>query len=273
MLTMDQIHHIREMYYGQGYKISEIARKEKLDRRTVAKYIDREDFNRPAPKPASEYAFCPKLDPFKPVIDRWLTDDKKAPRKQRHTAKRVYRRLCKEVPDFNCSYRLVAEYVAAKKKDLNLCRSKGAIPLVHYPGEGQADFGSATFYENGYKWDGKYFVLTFPYSNVGYPQLHYGENMECLLESMDAVFRHIGGVPTEIWFDNTTTIVTKIIRGGGRELTDTFQRFTEHYGFKPVFCNPDSGNEKGNVLYASFFYPHIHQLPDAYHALLAKRFG
>ena len=81
--------------------------------------------------------------------------------------------------------------------------------------------------------------------------------MECLLESMDAVFRHIGGVPTEIWFDNTTTIVTKIIRGGGRELTDTFQRFTEHYGFKPVFCNPDSGNEKGNVLYASFFYPHI----------------
>lgn len=247
MLTMDQIHHIREMYYGQGYKISEIARKEKLDRRTVAKYIDKEDFNRPAPKPASEYAFCPKLDPFKPVIDRWLTDDKKAPRKQRHTAKRVYRRLCKEVPDFNCSYRLVAEYVAAKKKDLNLCRSKGAIPLVHYPGEGQADFGSASFYENGYKWDGKYFVLTFPYSNVGYPQLHYGENMECLLESMDAVFRHIGGVPTEIWFDNTTTIVTKIIRGGGRELTDTFQRFTEHYGFKPVFCNPDSGNEKGNV--------------------------
>ena len=79
MLTMDQIHHIREMYYGQGYKISEIARKEKLDRRTVAKYIDREDFNRPAPKPASEYAFCPKLDPFKPVIDKWLTDDKKAP--------------------------------------------------------------------------------------------------------------------------------------------------------------------------------------------------
>lgn len=183
MMTMNQIHHIREMYYGQGYKISEIARKEKLDRRTVAKYIDREGFNRPAPKPASEYAFCPKLDPFKPVIDKWITDDKKAPGKQRHTAKRVYRRLCKEIAGFNCSYRLVAEYVASKKKDLNLCKGKGAIPLIHYPGEGQADFGSALFYENGYKWQGKYFVLTFPYSNVGYPQLHYGENMECLLLS------------------------------------------------------------------------------------------
>lgn len=247
MLTMDQIHHIRELYYGQGHNISEISRMEDLDRRTVTKYVDKVDFNRPAPKPASEYAFCPKLDEFKPVIDQWLSDDKKAPRKQRHTAKRVFERLVKEVPGFNCSYRLVAQYVAVKKKELNLSKSKGYIPLVHYPGEGQADFGSAEFYENGHKWNGKYFVLSFPYSNAGYPQLHYGENMECLLESMDTIFRHVGGVPTEIWFDNTKTIVTKIIRGGGREMTDTFERFAEHYGFKPVFCNPDSGNEKGNT--------------------------
>jgi transposase len=81
--------------------------------------------------------------------------------------------------------------------------------------------------------------------------------MECLLESMVAIFEHIGGVPTEIWFDNTKTIVKTIIRGGGREVTDRFLRFQEHYGFKPVFCNPDAGNEKGGVLSAYFFYPHI----------------
>lgn len=99
--------------------------------------------------------------------------------------------------------------------------------------------------------------MDFPYSNCGYLQLHYGENMECLLESMVAIFEHIGGVPTEIWFDNTRTIVTKIIRGGGREVTERFLRFQEHYGFKSVFCNPDAGNEKGGVLYAYFFYLHI----------------
>lgn len=71
--------------------------------------------------------------------------------------------------------------------------------------------------------------------------------MECLLESMVAIFEHIGGVPTEIWFDNTKTIVKTIIRGGGREVTERFLRFQEHYGFKPVFCNPDAGNEKGGV--------------------------
>lgn len=61
------------------------------------------------------------------------------------------------------------------------------------------------------------------------------------------MFEYIGGVPTEIWFDNTKTIVTEIIKGGGREVTERFRRFSEHYRFKPVFMNPESGWEKGNV--------------------------
>lgn len=35
----------------------------------------------------------PKLEPYKPEIDERLTENKKAKRKQRHTAKRVYDRL------------------------------------------------------------------------------------------------------------------------------------------------------------------------------------
>ena len=257
MLTMDQIHRIRQLYYEQGLtNLSEIARQTGLDWKTVSKYVDMTDFNEPDPMP-KENNLCPKLDPFKPLIDNWLTEDKKAPRKQRHTAKRVYRRLRKEAEGFNCSYRLVADYVKAKKLELNLKRKEGFIPLNHEPGEAQGDFGSADFYENSMRHSGKYFVMDFPYSNHGYLQLHYGENMECLLESMVAIFEHIGGVPTEIWFDNTKTIVKTIIRGGGREVTERFLRFQEHYGFKPVFCNPDAGNEKGGVLSAYFFYPHI----------------
>ena len=77
--------------------------------------------------------------------------------------------------------------------------------------------------------EAKYLVLSFPYSNGGFLQLNYGENMECLLEGLVAIFEHIGGVPTEIWFDNTRTIVTKVIKGGGRNVTERFQRFCEHY--------------------------------------------
>ena len=247
MLTMDQIHDIRFRYYGKGENVSQIATALQLDWRTVRKYIDMQDFNEPAPKPASDQRFCPKLDPFKPIIDKWLQDDKSAPRKQRHTANQVFKRLKREAQGFTCSYRLVATYVAHRKKQIFTGTKTGYLPLVHRPGEAQVDFGTADFYENGKRITGKYIEVSFPYSNKGYLQLFYGENMECLLEGLDTIFRHIGGVPHELWFDNTKTIVTEIIRKGGRTLTDRFLRFQEHYGFKAVFMNTGEGHEKGNV--------------------------
>ena len=90
--------------------------------KTVSKYVDKDNFNDPDPMPA-QTRLCPKLDPYKPVIDRWLEEDKNAPRKQRHTSRRVYKRLRKEVTGFDCSYRLVALYVAEKKKELKLVRT------------------------------------------------------------------------------------------------------------------------------------------------------
>jgi len=88
--------------------------------------------------------------------------------------------------------------------------------------------------------EAKYLVLSFPFSNDGFLQLNYDENMECLLEGMVSIFEYIGGVRTEIWFDNTKTVVTKFIKGGRHDVTERFQRFCEHYRFKPVFMNPES---------------------------------
>lgn len=245
---MDQIHHIRQMFYEQGKNISEISAETGLNWKTVKKYVDMEDFSSPPPVPEKEVTHDSKLDQFRPLIDSWLEEDKKAPRKQRHTAKRIFNRLKAEAEGFSCSYRLVASYVARKKKELRLSRQEGYIPLIHRPGEAQADFGTADFYENGHHYrERKYLVLSFPFSNGGYLQLNYGENTECLLEGLRTIFEHIGGVPTEIWFDNTRTIVTDIIKGGGRSVTERFSRFAEHYRFKPVFMNPESGWEKGSV--------------------------
>lgn len=244
---MDQIYHIRELFFEQEHNISEIARATGRDWKTIAKYVDMADFNDPLPEPASKQKFCPKLDPFKELIDSWLIEDRSHPRKQRHSAQRVFDRLTQEAVGFDCSYRLVAVYVKQRRKELNLTRKEGYLPLEHHPGEAQGDFGSAEFYENGKLISGKYFVLSFPWSNSGFTQLFYGENIECLLEGMDAIFRHIGGVPTEIWFDNASTMVSNVIKGGGRDLTERFIRFKEHYGFKALFMNPAEGHEKGNV--------------------------
>jgi hypothetical protein len=87
---------------------------------------------------------CPKLDPFKSIIDEWLKEDKKAPRKQRHTALRVYNRLREQYKEaFQCSYRTVAIYYAVKHKELFSGANDGFLPLVHRPGEAQVDFGTS----------------------------------------------------------------------------------------------------------------------------------
>ena len=246
--TMDQIHHIRELFFEQGLNISDIAEATGFNWKTVRKYVDMEDFNIyvKAEHPSRHLS---KLDPYKSTVDAWLMEDKKLPRKQRHSARRVFDLLKSKHPDFDCSYRLVAIYVAAKKKELNLkdTLKDGYLPLLHYPGGAQVDFGETQYKEDSQLNTGKYLTLTCPHSNAGYIQLFPGENIECLLEGLQAIFEHIGSVPTEIWFDNTATIVTSIMRGGDRKLTDRFLRFQEHYGFKAKFMNPRSGWEKGSV--------------------------
>jgi transposase len=246
---MTQIHDIRKLYFEEGKNISQIARETGYDRKTIRAYIKKEDWNQEIPEPVKENDF-PKLEPFKAIIDGWLLEDKKAKRKQRHTAKRVYDRLKEPeegVKGFNCSYRTVAAYVAIKKKDIFGKEKLAYIPLEHIPGEAQVDFGDSDFYINSQFFSGKHLNLSFPSSNQGYVQLFKGENQQCLFEGLIAIFIHIGGVPIRLWFDNASTIVTKVLKNGGRNLTDDFMRFMEHYRFEAAFCNKNAGYEKGSV--------------------------
>lgn len=243
---MTEIDDIRDAYFNKGESISEIARRFSRDRKTVRKFIRQEDFNTPVPAVNHHRKRQPKLEPYKGTINGWLEADKRSRKKQRHTARRVYDRLVEMDPDFDCSYRTIADYVQRKKKEL-YGKNDSALPLVHRAGEAQVDFGSADFYENGTLFSGKYLNVSFPFSNAGYLQLFRGENRECLFEGLRRIFGYLGGVPTRLWFDNLSTVVIAILKGGGRKLTADFLRFKEHYGFEAAFCNPASGNEKGNV--------------------------
>lgn len=242
MLPMANINDIRERYFVKGQSISEISRETGHDRKTVRDYINMDDFSTEIPEQEKRGS---KLDEFKLTIDEWLEEDLLHKRKQRHTATRVHKRLC-EFDEFDCSYRLVADYVKKKKEEL-FSTDRFAMPLVHKPGEAQIDFGDSQYYERGVLKDGNSLNVSFPYSNNGYLQQFPGENMECFMQGMKNIFNYLGKVPGRIWFDNASTLVSKILKGGGRKLTDSFMRFKSHYGFEAVFCNPDSGNEKGNV--------------------------
>lgn len=243
---MAHINFIREMYFEKGMNYADISRATGHDVKTIKKYLEKNDFNYPPPKEKKKRPS--KLDPYKGDIDEWLENDQNERKKQRHTALVVHKRLGKIYgSSFQCSYRLVAEYVALKKKELYKGDKDFFLPLEHIPGEAQVDFGEADFIENGVRYHGHYLNLSFPYSNGGYLQLFKGENQECLFEGLKNIFNHINGVPNRMWFDNMSTVVKKILRNGQREFTEAFLRFKNHYGFTAALCNPDSGHEKGHV--------------------------
>lgn len=245
---MTQIHHIRKLYFEEGMTISDIAKATNHDRKTIRAKLNMDDWNQEIPVIDQDKKDYPSLEPFKEIITHWIEEDKHRKRKQRHTATRIYNRLKQEFPDTFClSYRTVAGFVATVKEKVFGQKQQSALPLEHNAGEAQSDFGDAEFYLDDKQYQGKYLNLSFPQSNQGYLQLFKGENQQCLFEGMSAIFDHIGGVPPKVWFDNTKTIVTKILKGGNRNLTDDFLRFQAHYQFEAVFCNANAGHEKGSV--------------------------
>ncbi|MCR5233948.1 MAG: hypothetical protein K6E53_08575 [Lachnospiraceae bacterium] len=114
MLSKEEKQKIRDLYYRQGINsIVEIARITGFNRKTVTKYIDMEASDVSAE--SSNDGHHSKLDPYKPLIDSWLTADMDAPRKERHNARKIHKRLTEEAEGFDCSYRTVAVYVAEWK--------------------------------------------------------------------------------------------------------------------------------------------------------------
>ena len=193
---------------------------------------------KPPPKRGS------RLDPYRDVIDGWLRDDLDAPRKQRHTAKRVYDRLVSE-KGYEGSYSPVQRYVKRWREEHRL-PSDGYLELKWHPGEAQVDFGMAQAVVGGDRVDVHCLVVTFPYSNMRYCVALPGENAECVCAGLRTVFEHIGAVPLTLVLDNAT--------GAGHRIAwdkvtvvHVFELFVEHYRLETRFCNPNSGNEKGSV--------------------------
>lgn len=242
MLKMAQIEYIKHLYEIEGKSVSYIAKTLHLNRRTVKKYA--EEYNWTPLEKTGQGKRYPVLGPYLEIINTWLEEDVKSPRKQRHTGYRVYARLVEE-HNFKGGLRTVTDYVSKKKKQLYQ-KTEGYLPLEHLPGTAQADFGQFIYTDNGEKREGHYLTLSFPYSNAAFTQVFHGENQECVMEGLKRIFMHIGGVPSVILMDNMKPAVN-ILPNGEKELTEGFRRFVLHYRFEAKFCNTAAGNEKGNV--------------------------
>ncbi len=245
MLRMPQVKDIKDLYENKGLSLREIAEQTQHCFKTVQKYAYQDDWNQPAAPSEPKREFV-AVGEYIPVIDEWLEQDEKEPRKQRHTIMRVFKRLQAEC-GYTGSYNSVKRYYHYKKEQMKRFL-ESFVPLAHPPGFAQVDFGDFKYYDGlGEGQEGHALILSFPHANTGWMQVFPSENQECLLEGLKRIFYHIGGAPICIRCDNMTTAVAMVLEGPERVISDGFHRFMLHHRFAAEFCNPAKGNEKGNV--------------------------
>jgi transposase len=184
----------------------------------------------------------PRLGPFLPLIHQILESDRQAPRKQRHTARRIVDRLREEHGYAGCE-----SIVRAAVADWKRTRAEVFVPLAHPPGEAQADFGHAEVVVAGERVTAAFFVLTLPRSDAFFVRAYPRECTETFQDGHCRAFAHFGGVPTRISYDNSKIAVAAIVGRRGRAPTREFLRLASHFLFGYRFCRVRRPNEKGHV--------------------------
>lgn len=230
---------VRRAVQVDGKSVRQVAREFGLSRQSIRKMLAY-----PAPpgyqrkKPVRR----PMLGPWLGIIDQILEQDPSQPKKQRHTAKRIWERL-KAEHSFRGGYTVVKDYV----REARLRRKEVFVPLAHPPGAAQADFGEALVVIGGVEQKAHFLCLDLPHSDDSFVVAFPAENTESFLEGHNQAFAYFGGVPRTILYDNTKIAVKEIAGDGERQPTEAFSGLRSHYLFAAKFGRPGKGNDKGNV--------------------------
>jgi hypothetical protein len=185
---------------------------------------------------------------YAPLVRSWLVADLAAPRKQRHTARRVWQRLVAE--EGACvSESTVRAFVARTRREL-VGPAAVMIPQNHLPGgEAEVDFGEFRAVVGGVMVKLCLFVMRLSYSGAAVHIAYPNEATESFLDGHVRAFDRLGGVPVRIRYDNLKAAVVRILLGRDRLENPRFIALRSHYGFDSFFCVPGIGgaHEKGGV--------------------------
>lgn len=197
-----------------------------------------------------------KLDPFKSVIDQILLADLDAPRKQRHTATRIFARLVDEHGITDISYPVVRAYVAKRKPEIRVEQGRGEpggfVPQTHLPGrEAEVDFGEVAVRLRGELVTVHLFSLRMSYSGKAVHRVSATGGQEAFFEGHAHAFAVLGGIPAgKIRYDNLKAAVAQVI-GFSRQRVeaDRWIAFRSHYDVDAFYCQPGikGAHEKGGV--------------------------
>jgi len=237
---------IRKDRRVEGASIRELAGRHGVHRRTVRQALEAAV---PPPRRPYPQRRRPAIDPYAQVIDGWLEADREVPRKQRHTARRVWQRLIAE-HGAAVSEVTVSRYVARRRAELGLDQVEVAVPQAHLPGaEAEVDFGEFHALVAGTLTKLWLFVLRLSCSGRAFHVAFATQAQEAFLEGHVLAFEHFGAVPARVRYDNLKPAVVRVLRGRDRAESERFTALRSHYLFDSFFCIPgkQGAHEKGGV--------------------------
>jgi transposase len=209
MYSVELYGRIRRAVFVEGKSRRAVAKEFGIARETVRKMLR---YAVPPGYRREQAVKRPKLGPWLGMIDAILKNDQNQPKKQRHTAKRIFDRL-REEHGYTGGYTVVKDYVRLQK----VRKQEMFVPLTHAPGEAQADFGEALVVIAGAEQKTRYFVLDLPQSDDCLVAAYPAETTEAFLDAHVRAFDYLGGVPRFILYDNTKLAVARFWgTGSGR---------------------------------------------------------
>ena len=236
---MELYRKVRHAYFREGMSKRATARHFGVSRDSVDKMIK---YSVPPGYRRTSPIRRPKLDGFTGIIDQWLAEDLDRPRKQRHTAKRIFERL-RDEHGFAGGYTIVKDYVREHRRR----HREMFVPLQHAPGHAQADFGEAMVVIGGVERKAHFFALDLPHSDACYIRAYPAATAEAWMDGHVHAFAFFGRVPLSILYDNDRCLVARIQPDGTRKRARLFSEFLSHYVIRDRYGRPGKGNDKGSV--------------------------
>jgi transposase len=237
----------REYEFGVG-TIAGVSRKLQVHRRLVREALRSAVTAERKPQERK----LKKLQAAAAMMDAILVADRQAPAKQRHTGRRIWQRLCAELPGFSGSERAVRGYVRRRRQQLGLLGREVFVPQSYEWGvEAQVDWYQAWAVLGDERVELQVFVMRSMASGAAYHRAYTHATQQAFLEAHELAFGYFSGVFKLLRYDNLKSAVKKILRGYRREETSRFIAFRSHWRFQSEFCNPARGHEKDQASYCT----------------------
>jgi len=202
------------------------------------------------------------IGPLRPFIDGILEADRSAPRKQRHTAHRIFERIRTELPEHKVAEVTVRLYVRERKRELGWSTRATCVPQSYAPGqEGQVDWYEAWAELGGVPVLLQVFSIRSMVSGAAFHRAYHRATQQAFLDAHEHAFQYFQGIFRVLRYDNLKSAVKKVLRGFRREETTRFIAFRSHWRFQSDFCTPAEPHEKGGIEGEAGYFRRNHWVP------------